>query len=48
VHPAAALLPMMGDDELADLAADIKANGLQQPIVVWEDNTEAAYGGVRA
>ena len=26
------------------LAADIKANGLQQPIVVWEDNTEAAKG----
>ena len=45
VHPAAALLPMMSDAELEALAADIKANGLQQPIVVWEDNTEAAEGG---
>ena len=27
------------------LAADIKANGLLEPIVVWEDNTEAPKGG---
>ncbi len=45
VHPAAALLPMMSDAELEALAADIKANGLQQPIVLWVDNTEAAEGG---
>lgn len=32
VHPAAAAFPMMPDDELAALAEDIKANGLNQPI----------------
>lgn len=34
VHPDAALFPMMTDDELVDLAADIKANGLIHPIIV--------------
>jgi hypothetical protein len=33
-HPAADLFPMMTDEELSDLAADIKANGLIHPIVV--------------
>lgn len=37
VHPAAALFPMMAADELADLAQDIKANGLLQPIVLDTD-----------
>ncbi len=33
VHPVAALFPMLSDDELDELAADIKANGLRFPIV---------------
>jgi hypothetical protein len=33
-HPVADLFPRMTDEELADLAADIKANGLIHPIVV--------------
>lgn len=34
VHPLAALFPMMPDDELAELADDIRENGLQSPIVI--------------
>ncbi len=34
VHPVADLFPMLPDDELKDLADDIKTNGLQQPVVV--------------
>jgi hypothetical protein len=37
VHPIADLFPMMTDEELANLAADIKANGLLHPIVVDKD-----------
>ena len=36
VHPAADAFPVFDDDELEELAADIKANGLQQPLVVAE------------
>lgn len=37
VHPFAARFPMLSDDEIADLAADIKANGLVYPIVLDAD-----------
>jgi hypothetical protein len=34
VHPVTDLLPMMTDDEIADLAEDIKTQGLLNPIVL--------------
>jgi ParB-like nuclease domain len=37
VHPAADILPMMPEDELAQLAEDITANGLIHPIVLDAD-----------
>ena len=33
VHPAADVFPMMSDEELDALAADIKANGLKVPLL---------------
>lgn len=36
-HPAAELFPMMGVQELADLTADIKKNGLVHPIVLFRE-----------
>jgi ParB-like chromosome segregation protein Spo0J len=34
VHPAADAFPMMEEEELKELAADIEVNGLQQPLVL--------------
>lgn len=34
VHPAAAIFPMLPEDELEEMAADIKSNGLNVPLVV--------------
>lgn len=36
VHEAAALFPMIGADELAELAADIREQGLLNPIVLFD------------
>lgn len=44
VHPAADLFPMMSDPELRELADDIKAHGLQEPLVLWQDNRAEARG----
>ena len=38
VHPAAEVFPMMSDEDLRVLGEDIKANGLKQPIIVWDDD----------
>lgn len=35
-HPLAALFPMMSAEEIKTLAADIKENGLREPIIVYE------------
>jgi ParB-like chromosome segregation protein Spo0J len=34
IHPAAAIMPMMPDDELAELAESIKENGLIHPVML--------------
>jgi N6-adenosine-specific RNA methylase IME4 len=45
-HPAAALYPMLEDDELAALAEDIHVNGLRDPIVlISEGGKESILDG---
>jgi ParB-like chromosome segregation protein Spo0J len=36
-HPAAELFPMLADDELQELADDIRAHGLRERVWVWDD-----------
>jgi hypothetical protein len=42
VHEAAGLFPMLPEAELKDLADDIKANGLQAPILLYRGKTGRA------
>jgi ParB-like chromosome segregation protein Spo0J len=44
VHPLADLFPMLPDDELAELAEDIKENGLIHPIVLTNDGEQIVDG----
>ncbi len=37
VHPAAELFPLLGDAELTELADDIRANGLIEPVWLFDD-----------
>jgi hypothetical protein len=37
VHRAADLFPMMSETELQELAGDIRRNGLQTPILLWDE-----------
>jgi hypothetical protein len=44
VHPLANIFPMLSEDELNDLAADIKENGLLHPIVRMTDGKTIVDG----
>ena len=37
IHPVAQLFPMLPESELKQLADDIKANGLQQPVIMQDE-----------
>jgi ParB-like chromosome segregation protein Spo0J len=37
VHPAAELFPLLSDDELQELAEDIRTNGLHEPVWLYDD-----------
>lgn len=37
VHRFSEIFPMFPDDELQELSADIKKNGLQEPIIIYEN-----------
>jgi hypothetical protein len=48
VHPLTARFPMMSDDEIEELAEDIKTNGLIHPITLgdWDDGEARITDGV--
>jgi hypothetical protein len=35
IHPALTVIPMMNEEELDDLADDIKQYGLNKPVILW-------------
>jgi hypothetical protein len=37
IHPAAELFPLMSEEELRELAADIGANDLVEPVAIYRD-----------
>jgi hypothetical protein len=43
IHPAAELFPLMSEAELKELAADIKENGLQAPILLTDETDDRGY-----
>jgi hypothetical protein len=43
VHPAADLFPMMSDDELKILGEDIKKNGMELPLIFYQDKPGDEY-----
>jgi hypothetical protein len=46
IHLAAERFPMMSDTELKDLAEDIKAYGLREPMVLFLDYSDQVARGV--
>lgn len=48
IHPAAAIFPMMSDEELRNLAADIQENGLVEPVVVYHGQVLDGRNRLRA
>lgn len=42
MHPAAELFPLLGDDELRELADDVKAHGLHEAVWLYRDPERGA------
>jgi ParB-like chromosome segregation protein Spo0J len=48
VHPAATLFPLLADDELRELAEDIRRYGLREPVTLWRGQLLDGRNRVRA